>query len=393
MAADEELLAANRRLEQRVRELQREVDEAGRAARTRGRFLSSAGHDLRQPLQTLGILVDILRRRIAEPELLALVDRQENALWSLRELLESFLDLNRVDLRAIEPEQSEFLMRDLLDEVRDAYGPETARRDIRLKVIPCTTVVRSDPVLLRRVVGCLVSTAMQHSGTRRIVVGCRRRGDRLRLEVWDAGGAVAPEQMAAVLKSPQTPRTGGSAAPGFGLGLSLARELADLLEVGLELRPVPGGGHVFTVALATGDAWRTPVRPGNPVRRFEGNPGMRVMVVEDDRQVLDATCLALSNLGLKAISAASAPEAMARLDRGAPPDIVIADYDLGDEGSGIDIIRRIRQELGRDIPALLITGDAAPDSIRDIEASGCRYFQKPVLVDELVAQMNRLSGQ
>ena len=210
------------------------------------RFLAAAGHDLRQPLQTLGILVDILRRRIADPESRALLDRQETALLSMRGLLECFLDLSRIEAGAVTAAERSFPVREVLDNVRDEFVDQALRRGICLKIVSSSAVVRSDPLLLQRIVEVLVAHAMRYAGAARITVGCRRRGTRLRLEVWDTGDAVALEQVTAVLKQPQ-PR--GAAASGYGLGLSVASRFADLLGHELDVRRAAGRGTKFALML------------------------------------------------------------------------------------------------------------------------------------------------
>lgn len=263
MAEDEGQGTAGRRVGGRIRELERGAQRpAGRCDEARARFLAAAGHDLRQPLQTLGILADILRRRIADPESRALVERQQAALWSLRELLECFLDLNRLDCGAMVPAERPFSVREVLDGVREEFQDQAQRRGITLRIVSSSAVVSTDPLLLRRIVEVLVANAMHYAGARRITVGCRRRGARLRLEVWDTGDALAPERIAAVLKDPLP--GGGAGAPGFGPGLSVVRRFADLLGLGLDMGGVAGRCTAFALVLPRTNEGRPPAAGAVP---------------------------------------------------------------------------------------------------------------------------------
>lgn len=211
----------------------------------KARFIAAAGHDLRQPLQTLGILTDLLRRRVADPETGALVERQEFALWSLREALESFLDLIRVDCGAIVPEQRVFPLHEMMAGVLDTLGERTRQRGVRFDVVASSVSTRSDPALLQRIAEILVGTAMQYGGARRIVLGVRRRVGHPWLEMCYVGDALDSERIAAMLRDPQP---GGDGAPGFGLGLAAARRFAELLGLGFAARHTAGG--ITTVNLS-----------------------------------------------------------------------------------------------------------------------------------------------
>jgi two-component system CheB/CheR fusion protein len=210
----------------------------------KARFIAVAGHDLRQPLQTLGILTELLRRRVADPEAGALVERQESALWSLREALESFLDPIRADCGAIVPEQRVFPLREVMDGVQEALGERMRQRGVRFDVVVSSASVRSDPALLQRIAEILVGTAMQYAGARRIVLGARRRAGRPWLEMRYAGEAGDHGRIVALLRDPQP----DSGVPGFGLGLSAARRYAELLGLGFAAWNTAGG--ITTVDLS-----------------------------------------------------------------------------------------------------------------------------------------------
>lgn len=229
-----------------VRELESAVSPAAPANESRTHFLAAAGHDLRQPLQTLGILADILRRRVSDPDLRALVDRQDASLWSMRALLECFLDLNRIESGAIAPAPRDFELREVLNGLDETLREQAARRGARLDIVSSSLAAHSDPALVGRIAETLVANAIEYAGARRVTAGCRRSAARLRLEIWDTGDAVAPARRAATLREE---RAGRGEAPGYGLGLILVRRLADMIGAGLEVRAAPGGATMVGIVL------------------------------------------------------------------------------------------------------------------------------------------------
>ncbi len=370
-------------------------EEAERANNAKTRFLSAVSHDLRQPLQTLSLLNSVLARKVGATELLDVVERQGATLSSMKHLLDVFLDLDRIATGVIKPKVDVFPMENLLSEVRQEFELEAAVRNLGLRVAPCSAMVRSDAGLLRRILQNLVSNAVKHTEQGRVLVGCRRRGERLGIEVWDTGPGIPEAALAAIFKDfVQLNGPARQGTKGVGLGLSVAKSLAQLLGHPLDVRSTPGKGSVFTIDVPLGgktEARATELAKGTMIE-FTGPPGARVLVVEDDPTVLSATCLLLRDLGLRVMAAANGAEGLARLrDSGGELHLIIADYRLP-EGSGIDVIRRARRILGRSTPAVLVAGDTSPESMRDMEDSGCRVLHKPVLSNELVAQMNRLLG-
>ncbi len=211
----------------------------------KARFLATADHDLRQPLQTLGILTELLRRRIADPETGALVERQEAALWLLRQSLQSFLDLSRIDCGAIVPAQRVFPLHEVMEGVQDTFGERMRRCGMRFDIVSSSAIVHTDSLLLQRIAEIIVGTVMQYGGAHRIVLGVRRHAERSWLETRYDGDAVAPQRIAAALHD--SPPGGGS-EPGFGIGLSVARHFADLL--GLDLVARGGAGCIASIDLS-----------------------------------------------------------------------------------------------------------------------------------------------
>jgi two-component system CheB/CheR fusion protein len=377
-----------------AQELQQAKDQAVRANQAKSRFLAAASHDLRQPMQVLSLVNSVLARKIEDVEILRLIEDQGASLRSIKYLLDVFLDLCRIDAGVITPEISEFPVMDLFDAIRREFAISAGTRKQGLRVSPCSGTIRSDARLLRRIVQNVLSNAIKYADNGRVLIGCRRRKDRLRIEVWDTGPGIPPERLEGVFEDfIQLNNPARQASERLGLGLYVAKNLAQLLQHHLEVRSMPGKGSMFAVEVPLGSAAerRLPGQKNALPVRYQGPPGAQVLVVEDDPDVLAATRQLLEDLGLRVITATSGIVALAQLKGGGErPDLIVADYRLVEGGSGIEMIRHIRQALERETPAVLITGDTLPESVRDMEASGCAILHKPIEVEELVAHMNHL---
>jgi two-component system CheB/CheR fusion protein len=377
-----------------AQELQQAKEDAVRANQAKSRFLAAASHDLRQPLQVVSLINSTLARKIEDAGTLRMIEDQGSSLRSIKYLLDVFLDLCRIDAGVIKPEIFEFPVAELFDEIKQEFAIPAGTRKQGLRVSPCSATIRSDARLLRRIVQNFLSNAIKYADAGRVLIGCRRRKDRLRIEVWDTGPGIPPEQLEVIFEDfVQLNNPARQSSKGYGLGLSVAKNLAHLLQHPLDVRSLPGKGSLFAVEVPLGSkaARRPPESEDDLPVHYQGPAGAQVLVVEDDPSVLAATRQLLEDLGLRVMAASSGIVALAQLKgSGEHPDLIIADYRLEEGGSGIEMIGHIRQALEREIPAVLVTGDTLPESVRDMEASGCKVLHKPIEVDELVAHMNHL---
>jgi len=374
-------------------ELRAAKEQAERASRAKSQFLSSASHDLRQPLQTLTLLNGVLARKIENAELLKSVKMQSEALTSMNRLLHTFLDLGRIDAGVIAARITPFPVARLLHSIESEFRPLAETRDLDLRILPCSATIRSDEDLLHQILQNLVANAIKHTEAGRILVGCRRRGGMLRIEVWDSGPGIPREHLDTIFDEFfQLSNPARQADKGYGVGLSIVRSLARTLEHRLDVRSTPGKGSMFAVEVDTAS-------PGGSARRkrkgvqgvpYRGRPGAVVMLVEDDAGVRGATQFLLEGFGLDVMAVSACAEAMALIRSGRQPDLIIADYRLAQGESGAVAIRRIVEELGRTVPALLVSGDFVPDAAGDLQTGGFLVLQKPIDVDQLIAHMNKL---
>jgi len=368
-------------------------DEAERANLAKSRFLAAASHDLRQPLQALAMFVaalgDSVRRKGAMEthKQNRLIGNIENSIEALAGLLNSLLDISRLDAGIMEPVKRPFPVSQTLEWVRNTFREEAKQKGIDLVVVPSAAVIETDPTLLQRIVGNLVSNAVRYTPTGKILVGCRRRGADLRLEVWDTGGGIPDDKMDLIFQEfQQLDNPGRQREHGLGLGLSIVQRVADLLDHPLDAKSWVGKGSVFSVVVpACADIASEPdAHPRHSTTPQKNSLTPNILVVDDDPAVLDGMTALMDAWSFDVLAAESSEDAL-RLcrERKAPLDLIIADYRLQDELTGADTINKINHELGWSIPGIIITGDTAPERLQEVATSGFALLHKPVQPDVL----------
>ena len=375
-------------LEQKVEERTRELDTANQA---KSRFLAAASHDLRQPMHALGLFIAQLRARIHETETLAVVGKVESAVTALQELLDALLDISRLDAGAVSPTPVDFRLQPLFTRLEASFAPQAERKGVRLRTAPTRLAVQSDPVLLERILLNFLTNAVRYTDHGAILLGCRRHGEHVRIEVWDTGVGIAPEHRDAIFQefyqvsNPERDRT-----KGLGLGLAIAARLALLLGSRIEMRSHPARGSVFAIELPTGVA-RAEADAANALAPIESLPGARVLVVDDDVLVREAMASLLAQWGCRVALAANGDEAIALFNsEEGKLDAVLSDYRLPNGETGVDVIVRLRAVAGWPIPAALITGDTAPERLREAKLAGHALLHKPVRPAKLRALLEQL---
>lgn len=365
----------------------------GGGADLSGRLFAAASHDLRQPLAALSLLVGALDGRIGDPASRNLLKAMDTAIQSMKGMVEGHLDLIRLEAGLIEPEIAAHAVNGVLMRLALEVAPRFADRGLHFTVMPCSTLVRTDAVLLERILEGLIANALRYTARGRVVLGCRRCGGELRVEVWDTGRGVPPDQLDVLRRELAEPCADGQGM--LGLGLTLARGLARRLGHRLEVCSIQGRGTVFAVVVprdADGDgqapAFVPSPRPTLDVSRA------RVLVIEDDPLVLSALDVLLDQWGCEVIGAESYDMAVQRLGPDpVPPDLVISDLRLKGAANGIVAIRQLALLLGRPVPGMILTGDTDPKRLREARLSGYPLLHKPVAPLALRASVARLLGR
>jgi signal transduction histidine kinase len=390
MFADQAVIAIeNMRLFDEIQDKNRQLEIADKY---KSHFLASASHDLRQPLHALNLFIAQLRSTSDPAERERLIARMDTAVMSMNELFESLLDMSKLEAGILEPHVTKFPVARALQHIEATFADASRQKGLRLKVTPSRLWVRSDFILLERILMNLVSNAVRYTTRGGIVVGCRRRGGKLRIDICDSGPGIPKEQQQDIFReyyrlAAAEPDRGGS----FGLGLAIVDRLGRLLEHPIDLESRPGRGSRFSVSVPLVAGGQD--MPEAPAARTIADParGRRVLVIDDDPLVLDGMGGILRSWGCKVLSADSEEAALTRVDAMAfRPDLIIADYRLTNGQTGIQAIDRIRGALGTAVPAFLISGDTAPERLRNARESGLHLLHKPVAPMRLRAVLNQL---
>lgn len=383
-----ELTQANANLTEQYEQLAR-VEEELRLAKERAeaavssktRFLAAASHDLLQPINAAKLLISTLQETTKHTAFLPMVDRLQGAFSSAEQLLHSLLDISRLD--SADPDTVDVAhvsLGSLMDGVRADQELLAAQKSVRLDMVPCSLVVRSDPIYLLRSIQNLVVNAIQYTEPGgRVLVGCRRKQGKVVLQVWDTGVGISRVDQKRVFEEFTRANT-GSPQPGVGLGLSVVDRACRLLNHSLSLRSKPGRGSVFSIGMETVDEIRAPQRPRSELKPVDDVPlDYIVLVIENDPDVLFGTLSWLENWGASVLAARSVEEALHLVEElGMPPDIVLADYQLDNGETGVDAIDAVRKATGAGVPAILITADRGVAQRRATVPKDVSVLTKPV---------------
>ena len=371
--------------------LQKEFAEEANTSKSR--FLAAASHDLRQPVHALEMFVGALANQPLNEESRRLLGQIEGSIDSVDALFNSILDISRLDAGIVDVRPRAFPIQPMLERICRDEGVEAERKNIELRVVPCGAIVQTDPVLLERILRNLVSNAVRYTERGRILVGCRR-AKRLSIEVWDSGRGISEDQRELIFQEfYQVDNPERSRSRGLGLGLAIVRRLGDILKLPVTLKSQLGKGSVFKVSVALAKA-DVPVQPIAD-RTTHANGYQRplsILVIDDEAEIQAAMQALLSAWGHTVIATGSGDEMIARI-AGATlsPDLIISDYRLRGGENGINTIQRVRSQFSGDIPALLVTGDTAPDRLREASASGCFLMHKPISNARLRAAIMNLT--
>jgi signal transduction histidine kinase/CheY-like chemotaxis protein len=374
-----------------VEDLQRQKQIAEDANVAKSKFLAAASHDLRQPLHALTLLFDGLKASRSRQERAAIYPQVEQSLDALGKLFNALLDISKLDAAAVKPEPRDFRLAAVLGPCMREFEAEAVRKGLRLRGRNCAALVHSDPLLLERVVRNLISNAIRYTERGGILITCRKRRHGVLFQVWDTGIGIPEARIPEVFEEfRQIDNPHRDRRRGLGLGLAIVRRLCDLLDLPLTLRSRHGRGTVVSLLLPHGIGAGDPgasLPPQQPVWDMRGRV---VLVIDDELDVLQATELLLGKWGCEVVTAQSGAEAeaMVRGD-GLVPDVILADLRLRDGETGIDAIATVCAALGRRVPAILLTGDTAPERIRMARERGYRLLHKPLQPAQLRAAMQR----
>lgn len=375
---DERVQQVSGELRHRLEEVQVAREQAEQASRAKSRFFAAASHDLRQPLHSLGLFAAALEPHVHGAEGRQLVRHVGAAIDALKQLFEELLDLSRLDAGHVRVATADVALQELFDRLAVEFHAEAVSRELRLRFAPTRLAAHTDAALLHRVLANLVANALRYTHTGGVLVGARRRGARVWVEVYDTGIGIAAGEVGHIFDELyQVDNPGRDRRQGLGLGLAIVRRITQQLQHPVSVRSVPGRGSCFRVELplARGAA---PAPPASEPLAAVPLPLRRVLVVDDDDIVRTGTGALLRRWGLQAQLVGSLEEAQREIDAGFRPEAALVDLRLGGRHDGLDVVRLLRARLGVPLPALIISGDTGATEAQRVRAAGLTLLSKPV---------------
>ncbi|WP_019339060.1 NahK/ErcS family hybrid sensor histidine kinase/response regulator [Stutzerimonas stutzeri] len=390
------LLQLNEQLEQRVAErtfeLRKARDAAELANHSKDKYLAAASHDLLQPLNAARLLISTLRERSLADSEANLVERAHQALEGAEDLLTDLLDISKLDQQAIKPDLDIYRLDEVLLPLVSEFQSVAEAAGLGFDHYIPAYALRSDFRLLTRILRNFLSNACRYTDQGRVLLGARKRGEYLRIEVWDTGRGIEPDQMQSIfLEFNQLGVQRATERAGVGLGLAIVDRIASMLAYPIQVRSQLGRGSVFSIDVPLADP---PEQPSAEVPRLTpvlGNPlpGRRLLVLDNELSILHSMAALLGQWGCDVLTATDQATALAVLD-GAPPEVILADYHLDQGVTGWDVVAALRTHFALEIPAVMVTADRSDQCRRQLQGFGVPVLNKPVKAGKLRSVLSHL---
>jgi signal transduction histidine kinase/CheY-like chemotaxis protein len=378
----------NAELMQRLAEEKRIAE---RAVIAKSRFLAAASHDLRQPLHAMGLFLSALRQHEHNKKKLEIIDDMGKSSEALNGLFNSLLDVSRLDAEIIDFNPSHNTAVEMFNGLRVQFVQQAVEKNIQLLVAPEDHVFYADSILLERVLRNLLSNAVQYTATGFVSISCQDDVDGSKLIILEDSGIGIPSENSEDVFSEyyQLNNLSRDRSKGLGLGLAIVRRLCELMDISLEMESEEGRGTVFKLIVPGGDPAQI-----KPRLRFDNTmqaKDRRVLVIDDEPQVLQGMRHMLEGWGCKVILAESARDALKAIAiTDFRPELIISDFRLGNNQDGVDAVAALHESLESKVPAILISGDTSPERLKQVKKTGLLYLHKPVAADELHQHMHAL---
>jgi PAS domain S-box-containing protein len=368
-------------------EISRAQKLAERADHTKSIFLAAASHDLRQPLQTLRLLHGVLEQQHPDGEGQKIVTGIGHSIDTMSSLLSSLLAINRLETGNLRPSKSDFGVNEIFNSAATDLLQPLEEKGLQWRVVPSDLVVRSDKRMLEEMIRNLLSNAIRYTDRGKILLGCRRAGEKIRIEVWDTGIGIPGDQLSHIFEEYYCDVERG----GFGLGLAIVRRLGEILDHRIDVRSTPGKGTGFSIEIPRVRAY-VGVSASVPTSDFAGEHFRgTVLIIEDETTVRSALNRMLTLSGIGVIGAATVSDAATLIkQKDLCPDLVLCDYNLPGPMNGVESIKSLRAALAWNLPAIVMTGDTRSTTMETIASYGVPVLVKPFLRNELIQLINRL---
>ena len=349
------------------------------ASLAKSRFLAAASHDLRQPIHAVGMFLGALQGKSLPPDAQALVNHIERSIGSLDQLFSTLLDVSRFEAGIVTAELRDVEIEPLLARLCAEHAAEAVAKSLALRRVPCSERIRTDPVLLERVLRNLLSNAIKYTDSGGVLVGCRKRSDHVLITVCDTGRGINRADADRIFQEFFQVESARRDHPGgLGLGLAIVSRIAPLIGASVTVSSTLGRGSAFSVSTPRSTRAAV-VAVEDPQYELSSQCISRIAVLDDDPSILSAMTALLGGWGYVVIAAETAEDLIERLrQKAVAPDLVISDLRLANGDGGIDAIARVRAEFGSGLPAMLITGETAPERLIEVTDSGLALLHKPV---------------
>jgi len=360
---------------------------AERANKANSAFLAAASHDLRQPVQALSLLNGALRRTVSEPRALEMIENQEHSLTAMTNLLNSLLDISRLDAGAIAPDLEDFPIERLLHRFSAEFSRQAKQKGLSFEIEACPATVRSDPNLLSEIIQNLVSNAIRYTDEGGVKLRCIEADGRCSVQVEDTGIGMENDQLEDIFNEFHQLQAPGRKKEGFGLGLAIVRRLTKLLEHDIAVESQPGRGSCFKLTVpALVESTQSGGAELPHDSAIAGKASGLVVLIEDDTQVADAWRALLEAEGYEVATGASVAESDALIEQlEQEPVLLISDFHLADGSTGVEAVSRIREFFDVEIPAFIVSGDTSK-AVKDARLlENCTLMSKPVNTARLLA--------
>jgi signal transduction histidine kinase/CheY-like chemotaxis protein len=386
IALDQQVRRRTQELQQAMRSIEKAKRQAEAASSLKSTFVTSVSHDLLQPLNAARLALSAICDMQTAPGAAGLVEQVDRCLVTLEELIRTLLDLSKLDAGVMKPDIHVFELNDVFEPLARDFTYFARKRGLKLRIIASRRAVRSDPLMLRRILQNLLANALRYTSRGGVVVGARRRGDNVLVQVCDTGPGIADDRRDAIFHEFQREQKDPPGETGFGLGLAIVRRFAQELNHPISLASRLGRGSTFSVLLPlSAEAPPPPPVESPPLRAYQNLiAGAKILVIENEPEVSEAMVRLLERWGCEVAAAASAAEALDKIGAWRnTPQIVIADLHLNNGERGTQAIETIRRAFGRDTPALLVTADHSPKAEEEARRQKLEMLKKPVRPAEL----------
>lgn len=384
-----ELRFENRELVKKLRISLTKTDEANNAKSV---FLASASHDLRQPLHALALMMEILGGTKLDQRQAELQQRMLSAVDSTRSMLDSLLDISKLEAGAISANEKPFLVQTIFDKLDAEMQQFSNEKNLSYHARSTDAVANSDALIVELIIRNLISNALRYSNQGGVLLSCRyRKPGRLLIQIWDTGIGIADSEKQTIFKAfHQLGNSERNSQKGFGLGLAITQGLVETIGSTISVRSVKGRGSVFSFELS--EAKQAVTQVAKQIPQAHSFSGKTVLVIDDDDKVRGTMQELISSWNCTCIGSESASDALSQISS-VSIDIMLVDYRLSDSLTGLDAIKEIRESLDREVPAIIITGDTAAEKIKEISDAGAPLIHKPVSVDRLKSEITTLLAE